>query len=57
MGEYVIKIFAPTESGMDQSLDLQTELFATSHASKLGVCAPQLITHGVIDDKNIASLT
>ena len=51
VGEYVIKIFAPTESGMDQSLDLQTELFATSRANRLGISAPQLITHGVIDDK------
>ena len=51
VGDYVIKIFAPTESGIDQSLDLQTELFATSRANKLGISAPKLITHGFIEDK------
>ena len=50
-GEYVIKIFAPNESGIDQSLDLATELFATARANNLGVSAPKLIAHGFIEDK------
>ena len=32
-GEYVVKIFAPADSGIDQTLDLQTELFATRRAN------------------------
>ena len=36
---------------MDQSLDLQTELFATARANRLGVCAPKLIANGVVEDK------
>jgi len=55
VGEYVVKIFAPNESGIDQSLDLQTELFATARANVLGVSAPKLITHGFIEVDLIAS--
>lgn len=51
IGGYVIKIFAPPESGIDQSLDLQTELFATRRANDFGVSAPKLIAHGFIEDK------
>jgi len=51
VGDYVIKVFAPAESGMDQTLDLQTELFATRHAYELGVCVPKVIADGFVQDK------
>ena len=51
VGEYVIKIFAPEESGFSQSLDIETELFATRRANKLGVSAPKLIAHDHVEDK------
>lgn len=51
VGGYVIKIFAPSESGIDQSLDLQTELFATKRANELHIFAPKLIADGFVDDK------
>ncbi len=51
LGDYVVKIFAPKESGIDQSLDLQTELLAIKHAHKLGVSTPKLIAEGFVCDK------
>jgi len=50
-GGYVVKIFAPQQSGVDQTPDLLTELFATRRANTLGVSAPKLIADGYIDDK------
>ena len=50
-GAYVLKIFAPTESGMDQTLDLQTELFAMRRAGRLGISAPKLVAEGFVEDK------
>jgi thiamine kinase-like enzyme len=47
----VVKIFAPNESGMDQTLDLQTELFAIKRVNKLGISAPNLIVNGIVKDK------
>ena len=49
-GKYVVKIFAPAESGIDQTLDLQTELFSTRRANQIGVSAPKLIAHGYVED-------
>ncbi len=51
VGGYVVKLFAPAESGIDQTLDLQTELFATRRANELGVSAPRLTASGFADDK------
>lgn len=47
----VVKIFAPAESGIDQSLDLKTELFAMRRANMLGISAPKLIADGFVEDK------
>jgi len=49
-GEYVVKIFAPAESKMEQRLP-QTEIFATQRANMLNVPAPKIIASGVIEDK------
>jgi thiamine kinase-like enzyme len=51
IGAYAVKIFAPAESGIDQTLDLQTELFATQRANELGISAPRLIAHGFVEDR------
>jgi tRNA A-37 threonylcarbamoyl transferase component Bud32 len=51
VGNNVIKIFAPIESGIDQTLDLQTELFAIRRIAKLGISAPKLIAEGIVKDK------
>ena len=51
VGEYVIKIFAPAESGIDQTLDLQTELFSIRRANKIGISAPKLVADGFVADK------
>ena len=51
VGDYVVKIFAPAESGMDQSMDLQTELFAIRQAEKIGVSTPKMVAHGFVEDK------
>jgi len=49
-GNYVIKIFAPVESKVEQRLP-QVEIFATCRANELGVSTPKVITHGSINDK------
>jgi thiamine kinase-like enzyme len=51
VGDNVIKIFAPKEIGISQTLDLQTELFAIRRVNKLGISAPNLIAEGVVEDK------
>jgi len=50
-GNFVVKIFAPPESGIDQTLDLHTELFSTRRANKLDVSAPKLVADGFVEDK------
>jgi len=50
VGDYVVKIFAPAESGIDQTPDLQTELFATKRANELGISAPRMAAHGFVED-------
>ena len=51
VGDYVIKIFAPNESGIDQTLDLQTELYAVKKCNILGISVPKLIAEGIVEDK------
>lgn len=51
VGDLVVKIFAPAESGTDQSLDLQTELFAAQWANMTGVSAPRMISNGIVEDR------
>lgn len=50
-GEVVLKIFAPPESGFNEPDELQTEIFASRRAEKLGLNAPKLIAEGIIEDK------
>lgn len=51
IGDYVIKIFAPKESGKDQTPDMKTEIFASKLANTLGIAAPKVIADGFICDK------
>lgn len=51
IGDYVIKIFAPKESGKDQTPDMKTEIFASKRANALGIAAPKVIADGFICDK------
>lgn len=50
VGEYVVKIYAPGESGMDQTQSRQTELFAADFAEKAGVAIPSVVACGEICD-------
>ncbi|HLU23497.1 MAG TPA: aminoglycoside phosphotransferase family protein [Bacillaceae bacterium] len=51
VGNYIIKIFAPEESGIDSTTDFETEAFAMNRATMLGVNVPKLITKGYVKDK------
>ncbi|HHY81471.1 MAG TPA: hypothetical protein GX505_02200 [Clostridiales bacterium] len=51
VGNYVIKIFAPAESGINCAIDIQTETFAMKRAEALGIPAPKCIACGFIEDK------
>jgi len=51
VGKYVIKIFAPAESGIDQTMDMRTELFAMKRAEEVGVRTPRLVARGMVEDK------
>ena len=51
VGGLVIKIYAPAAAGFDQSADRQTELFATAHARTLGITVPDILAHGVVQDR------
>lgn len=50
-GSYVVKVFAPIESGMNTDNNYFTELFSMERANKLGINVPALIAKGEIKDK------
>lgn len=50
-GGYVIKIFAPRESGINTESDYKTELFGLGRANRLGIPAPGLIASGSVRDR------
>ena len=50
-GDYVIKVFVPTVRGIDQTLELQTELFANERVSRTGISAPKMVAHGYVEDR------
>lgn len=51
VGEYVVKIFAPIESGIDSTLDIQTETFAMKRSIAFGISVPKCIACGCVEDK------
>jgi len=50
VGEYVMKIYAPKESGMDQTDSRRTELFAANYAEAAGVSIPSVVAAGEVRD-------
>ena len=53
IGGFIVKIFAPYESGMDTDSDFMTELFGIKRANKLGIPSPQLVASGTVEDKYV----
>jgi serine/threonine protein kinase len=51
VGRFIVKIFAPKESGMDTDSDYDTERFGLERAGLLGIHAPRLIASGDVQDK------
>ena len=50
-GDVVVKIYAPKETGMDQSKDKETEVFAARFAKSRRLSAAPILAEGVIRDK------
>lgn len=53
VGNHIVKIFAPEESGMDTDSDYKTELFGLNRAARLGIPVPKLMANGYVADKYI----
>lgn len=51
VGETVVKVFAPAQSGLNTESDYAAELFGLRHAENKGVEAPRLLAFGQIQDK------
>lgn len=51
VGGYVVKIFAPRESGLESEAEARTEYFSVARAKALGVPVPTPVAEGVLDDK------
>lgn len=49
-GDYVVKIFAPRESGMEPQLDYANESAVCGALTDWGISTPRLIAHGKIQD-------
>lgn len=50
VGHYIVKIFAPEESGIGGIEDTKTEIFAMRRANKLGIPSPKLVADGLVED-------
>ncbi|MGB7605459.1 MAG: phosphotransferase [Lutisporaceae bacterium] len=53
VGDYVVKIFAPKESQIDNSIE--SEVFAHSRAFHFELSVPQIIKYGYVEDKYVFS--
>lgn len=49
-GEYVVKMFAPRESGMEPQRDYSNESAVCGALTRWGISTPRLIAHGKIQD-------
>lgn len=49
-GDYVMKIFAPRESGLDPHVDYTNESTVCGALTRWGISTPRLIAHGKIQD-------
>lgn len=52
-GDYVVKIFAPRESGMDSRLDYSNESAVCEALTRWRISTPRLIAHGTIQDTHL----
>lgn len=48
---FVIKLFAPKESGLDTLIDFQSEQFGIAHAQKQGILTSNIVACGEIQDQ------
>jgi serine/threonine protein kinase len=53
VGNFIVKVFTPTESGMNMDYDYYTELFSMERSAKLNISVPVLIAKGEIRDKYV----
>lgn len=53
VGNYVIKIFAPSQSGLDTDLDYRAERTAMKRAIQQGIHTPSIVAAGTIEDKYV----
>ncbi len=51
VGNYVVKIYAPKESGMNTESDYFTECFGMERAEKLNILTPNVVAKGIIEDR------
>lgn len=51
IGRYVVKIYAPIESGVDCVSDMSTELFAERFAREHDVPTPRILANGEVNDR------
>jgi predicted Ser/Thr protein kinase len=51
VGNFIVKIFVPKESGYNSAPDYTSELYALKMANQLGVSIPNLLAYGEIRDK------
>lgn len=51
VGNYIIKIYAPEESGLNTESDYYTEIFGMERANALDIAVPKLVAKGAVDDK------
>lgn len=49
-GDYVVKIFAPRESGLEPQVDYTSESAVCGALTRWGISTPRLIAHGMIQD-------
>ncbi len=53
IGDYIIKIMPPIESGEDLNMDFDNELYSLKEVNRLDINAPKLISYGIIEDRYI----
>lgn len=52
-GEFILKVFAPEQSGIGGEGEFRAEIFGLERAAKLGIPAPRLLHSGVLADRYI----
>ena len=55
VGDYVIKIFAPIQAGVDTEIDYKCEILGMKRAMDIGINIPPVISTSIIEDKYLFS--